>query len=403
MVLAKAVLVVALGANPSMEVLRDWTGNALENASAAKQPAFVQARTLAMVHVAMFEAINAVEKRFVPYKVAAVATPGTSADAAAAVAAHDVLAALFPSEAASFDAKLDIAMVRINDPGVRSSSVALGQRVAAAILALRAADGSDAPNTWRPVTSPGVYIPTTLPLGTSWAKVTPWVLDKADQFHPAPPPPLTSAEWARDYNEVKTLGSKASTVRTALQTETALFWVVTGPPHFVGAALSLMGNAQGRSLVQNARLLALLSMVLADGYVAIFEAKYAYNLWRPITAIRDGDLDGNDATAADFGWLPLIDTPMHPEYPCAHCINAGAAGVVLEREFGSGRVPKFQVTGPGTPSVTHTWERIADFVDEVSNARVWAGVHYRNSTAVGAAMGRKLGELACDKLLRPVK
>ncbi len=403
MVLAKAVLLVALGANPSMEVLRDWTGNALESARAAKQSAFVQARTLAMVHVAMFEAINAVERRFVPYKVAAVATPGTSAEAAAAVAAHDVLAALFPSEAASFDAKLDIAMVRITDPGVRSSSVALGQRVAAAILALRAADGSDAPNTWRPVTSPGVYIPTTLPTGTSWAKVTPWVLEKADQLRPAPPPPLTSAEWARDYNEVKTLGSKASTARTAPQTETALFWVVTGPPHFVAAALSLMGNAQGRSLVQNARLLALLSMVLADGYIAIFEAKYTYNLWRPITAIRDGDLDGNDATAADFGWVPLIDTPMHPEYPCAHCINAGGAGVVLEREFGSGRVPKFQVTGPGTPSVTHTWERIADFVDEVSNARVWAGVHYRNSTVVGAAMGRKLGEVACDKLLRPVK
>jgi len=403
MVFAKAVILVALGASPNQEVLRDWTATALEAASTAKQLAFVQARSLAMVHVAMFEAINAVEKRYTPYKVTAVATPGTSAEAAAAVAAHDVLASLYPSQAASFDAKLDIALVRVTDPGVRASSLALGQRTAAGILALRAADGSEAPSTWRPLTSPGVYIPTTLPVGTTWGKVTPWVLDKGDQLHPAPPPPLASAEWARDYNEVKSLGSKTSTTRTPAQTEIANFWIVTGPTLFLAATLSLLESAPQRSLVQNARLLALVSMALADGYIAIFEAKYAYNFWRPLTAIRNGDLDGNDSTAPDLSWLPLIDTPLHPEYPCAHCINAGAAGAVLEKEFGNGRVPKFQVTSPSVPNVTHAWERIADFVDEVSNARVWAGVHYRNSTAVGTAMGRQLGELGWQKLLRPLK
>jgi len=403
MVFANAVILVALGASPNQEVLREWTSTALEAAISAKQLPFAQARTLAMVDVAMFEAINAVEKRYAPYKVAAVATPGTSAEAAGAVAAHDVLASLFPAQAASLDAKLDIAMVRFTDPGIRASSLALGQRTAAGILALRAADGADAPSTWRPLTSPGVYIPTTLPVGTTWGKVTPWVLEKGDQLHPAPPPALASGEWARDYNEVKTLGSKASTTRTAAQTETANFWIVTGPQLFLGATLGMMGSAPDRSLVQNARLLALLSMALADGYIAIFEAKYAYNFWRPITAIRNGDLDGNDATAADLGWLPLIDTPMHPEYPCAHCINAGAAGAVLEKEFGNGRVPRFQLTSPSVPNVTHAWERIADFVEEVSNARVWAGVHYRNSTAVGTAMGRQIGELACQKLLRPLK
>lgn len=159
----------------------------------------------------------------------------------------------------------------------------------------------------------------------------------------------------------------------------------------------------GHSLVQNARLLALVSLVQADAYIAVFDAKYAFNLWRPITAIRDGDLDDNDATAPDLGWVPLLETPMHPEYPCAHCINAGAVGVVLEREFGTGRVKGMRVSSPGAPNVVHTWERVSDFVDEVSNARVWAGLHYRNSTVVGTAMGRKIGELALGRLLRPLK
>src|SRR5262249_37570509 len=156
------------------------------------------------------------------------------------------------------------------------------------------------------------------------------------------PPALGSAGWAQAYNEVKDLGGKASTTRTALQTETAKFWEMTGPGAYKEIIASAI-RAPGRSLIQNARLLALTSMAQADSYVAIFDAKYTYNLWRPVTAIRNGDLDGNDATALDSGWLPLIDTPMHPEYPCAHCINAGAVCAVLAREFG-GKVPPLTST-----------------------------------------------------------
>ncbi len=401
MSLANVVVLAALfGANPGGDVLRDWTAATLE--AAAKQPPFVQSRTMAMVHVAMFETINAIDARYTPYKVKAVATLGTSAEAAAAVAAHDVLVSLLPDQATSLDAKLNISLVRLTDPGVRASSLALGQRVAAAILALRTGDGWDAPNTWRPMTSPGVYIPTVLPVGSTWGKVTPWILEKGDQFRPAPPVPLNSSEWARDYNEVKSLGAKASTVRTPAQTTTAQFWSLTGPALYLDATEALMEGA-GHSLVQNARLLALVSLVQADAYIAVFDAKYAYNLWRPITAIRDGDLDNNDATAPDLGWVPLLEAPMHPEYPCAHCIQAGAVGVVLEREFGTGRVKGMRVSSPGAPNVVHTWEGVSDFVDEVSNARVWAGLHYRNSTVVGTAMGRKIGELALGRLLRPLK
>ncbi|HVP61177.1 MAG TPA: vanadium-dependent haloperoxidase [Myxococcaceae bacterium] len=141
-------------------------------------------------------------------------------------------------------------------------------------------------------------------------------------------------------------------------------------------------------------------MALADSYIAVFEAKYTYNFWRPLTAIRNGDQDGNDATTLEPGWLPFLETPMHPEYPCAHCINAAAVGAVLAREFG-GRVPGLKSTSMTLPGVTHTWTRVEDFTDEISKARVWAGLHYRNSTVVGVAMGKKIGELAADTALRP--
>ncbi len=400
--LAPIVLAALLGAGPARaDVLGDWTDIALTAAAAGKQPAYAQTRTLAMVHVAMFEALNAVDARYAPYKVKAVPSLGTSGEAAAAIAAHDVLLALFPGQAASLDAALDISLVRVTDAGVRASSTALGQRVAAAILALRASDGSDAPNTWRPVTAPGVYIPTTLPVGSSWAKVTPWVLEKADQFRPPPPPALTSAEWARDYNEVKSLGAKESAVRTAPQTEAALFWAVPSPPLYTAAVRAVM-DVGGRSLVQNARLLALTSMVQADAFIAVFEAKYAYNFWRPLTAIRDGDLDQNDATAPDRSWEPLVDTPLHPEYPSAHCIGAGAVAAVLEKEFGP-QLRAFRLSSPGAPKATHGFARLSDFVEEVSNARVWEGIHYRTSTTVGVAMGRSIGIYAWDKVLRPLK
>ena len=286
----------------------------------------------------------------------------------------------------------------MSDANARTSGGALGRRAAAAIVALRATDGANAVSLYRPVTSPGVYVTTALPVGVVWGKVKPWVMQSGAQFRPAAPPALSSADWARSYNEVKELGGKASTARTAAQTETAGFWEMTGAGAYKEVVASAT-RAPGRSLVQNARLLALASMALADSYIAVFDAKYTYNFWRPLTAIRNGDIDGNDATTLEAGWLPLIDIPMHPEYPCAHCINAGAVCAVLTREFG-GRVPTLSSTSSTLPGTTHTWARVDDLVDEVSNARVWGGVHYRASVVVGAAMGKKIGELVADTALR---
>ena len=147
-------------------------------------------------------------------------------------------------------------------------------------------------------------------------------------------------------------------------------------------------------------LFALANMAASDAFVAVFDAKYAFNFWRPVTAIRNGDSDGNDATAGDPAWLPFVDTPMHPEYPCAHCITAGAVATVLEAEFGTGRVPVITMTSTTAPGVTHRWERIADYVKEVDNARVWGGIHYRNSTEVGERMGRAIGNLVVTTVLQ---
>jgi len=323
----------------------------------------------------------------------------SSREADAATAAHDVLVAVVPDQKGAADPALDRSLAEVSDEKARTNGIALGRRVAAAVIALRASDGADAPSLYRPVTAPGVYVPTSLPVGFTWAKVKPWAMQSAAQFRPAAPPALSGAEWARDYEEIKQLGGKASTIRTAAQTEVARFWEVTGALAYKEVIRSAT-EVPGRSLIQNARLLAQTSMAWADSYIAVFDAKYTYNRWRPVTAIRNGDIDGNQATTADPGWLPLIDTPMHPEYPCAHCINAAAIAAVLERELG-GHSPALRSTSTTLPGVTHSWARAGDLVDEVSNARVWGGVHYRSSTVAGAAMGRQIGQLVASQTLPP--
>jgi hypothetical protein len=396
-----ALTCLLIGTSTSADVLNDWTDVCTQAVVAAKQPAFVQTRTLAMVQLAMFEAIDAIDGTYASYvPTARAATDATSSrEAAAATAAHDVLVAVIPEQKAAIDPALDRSLAEVGDAKARTNGAALGRRVAAAVVALRATDGANAPNLYRPVTTAGVYVPTALPVGVTWGKVKPWAMHSPAQFRPAAPPALSSAEWARDLNEIKQLGGKTSTSRTAAQTEAARFWEMTGAPAYKEVIRSAT-EAPGRSLVQNARLLAQTSMAWADSYIAVFDAKYTYNLWRPVTAIRNADIDGNDATALDPAWVPLIDTPMHPEYPCAHCINAAAIATVLDREFGA-RLPALRSTSSTLPGVTHVWKSVDELVDEVSNARVWGGVHYRNSAMAGAAMGRRIGQLVADTTLKP--
>jgi hypothetical protein len=239
-----------------------------------------------------------------------------------------------------------------------------------------------------------------MPAAPHWPNRKPWVMTSPDQFRPGPPPALTSAVWARDYNEIKAVGGKNSTTRTAAQTEIARFWETTAPTIYYPLARSV-ANMPGRDVTQNARLLALTGEAMDDALIAVFDAKYRYNFWRPVTAIRNGDIDGNDATEREVSWLPFIDTPMHPEYPCAHCIVSGAVGAVLAAEIGTGAVPTLSTTSPTAPGVIRSWTKIDDFVVEVANARIYDGVHYRSSTEVGTAMGKKIGALVAAKALQP--
>jgi hypothetical protein len=382
------------------DVVTEWNQQANACVLEAKIFPFAGTRVMAIVHTAMFDAINSIEGRYAPYKFKISAPTGSSAEAAGTAAAHATLVALFPEQKTALDTAYAASLAKIPEAPGKSAGISVGEDVAAKVLAWRASDGADAANTYRPPTTPGTYVSTALPIGTQWGNVTPWVMERGSEFHPAPPPALSNAEWAADYNEIKELGAKKGSRRTSEQTETARFWTITGPQSFDPIVRQLAASP-GRSLSQNARLFALVEMAVADSYIAVFEAKYSFNFWRPITAIRNGDIDGNDATDRDPTWEPLVDTPLHPEYPCAHCINSGAARAVLESEFGTGPNP-LTMTSPAAPGVLHKWATIADYAEEVSVARIYGGLHYRNSTVVGKAMGKKIGELAVQKCLKPV-
>jgi hypothetical protein len=252
------------------------------------------------------------------------------------------------------------------------------------------------PESYRPATTAGVYVPTTIPAIPQWPDRKPWMLASPSQFRPGPPPALGSERWARDYNEVKSLGAKEGSTRTADQTEIARFWEASLPSIYFGVVRSV-ADQPGRDIAQNARLFVAVSQAMDDAVIAVFDAKYRYGFWRPITAIRNGDNDGNEATERNASWTPFIETPMHPEYPCAHCIISATVGTMLQAEIGDGPMPTLTTTSYTANGAARSWKSIEDFIQEVSAARIYDGVHYRNSAEVGMAMGRKVGTLAAEK------
>ena len=385
----------------SADVVTEWNERAVAATLQAKQLPFVATRVLAMVHTAMFDAVNSIEGHYTPYKAKVAAPPHSSPEAAAVAAAYSVLLKLFPEQKNDLDAAYGASLATVPDGSGKTAGVTVGETVARKILELRASDGANAPNSYRPSTSPGLYIPTTLPIGTRWGTVTPWAMERSSQFRPSPPTALTSVEWANDYNEIRDLGAEKSTSRTAEQSDIARFWVITGPSSW-DPLVRQLASAPGRSLLANARLFARVEIAAADAYIAVFDAKYAFNFWRPITAIRNGDIDGNDATPRVPDWDPFIDTPLHPEYPCAHCITSAATGTILESEFGQGAVPVLTMTSSTAPGVVRQWTNIRNWEDEVSSARIYGGIHYRNSTVVGQSMGRKIGDLVVSKCMKPI-
>jgi len=399
LVLAIATLTGAL--RVQADVVTDANAKAAEIAS--KLPATPPAvRVMAFVQVSVFEAVNAITGRYPPLQAKINAVPGASVDAAVAAATRTALSKLMPpTQQAAIDADYEAALKLVPDGPAKTNGLAVGEQAATACL-VRVDEGLTLPDTYRPHATAGVYVPTVLPAVPNWGKRKPWVMTSGSQFRPGPPPGLTSERWARDYNEIKALGAKNSTQRTPEQTAIAKFWEATAPAVYWPVARSV-ATAPGRDVTANARLLAIAAMAMDDGLIAVFDAKYTYNLWRPVTAIRNGDADGNDATERDPSWTPFIDTPLHPEYPCAHCIVSASLGAVLQAEIGSGPAPSLSSTSHTAGGAVRSWKTVADFVQEVAVARIYDGVHYRNSAEVGTAMGRQIGELAVKSFPKPIR
>ena len=397
--LVASVLAAAFApASTRADAIIDWNTKSDEIAAQKQILPFDHSRGTAMLHVAMFEAVNTVEGRYVSYRLKLTADRTTSKEAAAASAGHDVLLALYPDQQSSLDATLATMLAGIADGEPKAKGIVLGKRAAADLIALRANDGMHAQETYRPHTTPGVYIPTVVPVFSTSGAVTPWVMTSGSQFRPPAPPALTSETWTKDVNEIRELGRIDSASRTPEQTTIGRFWFVTGPRSY-NAIVRQVAMSKDMDIVDCARLFALTSMAANDALIAVFDAKYTYNLWRPITAIRNADQTNNSATPRDASWRPLGDTPMHPEYPCAHCISSAAVSAVLQGMAGSD-IGEISMTSPTAPGVIRKWTRLQDYSDEVAMARIYAGFHYRFSTIVGKDMGKKIGELAVTTQMR---
>ena len=353
------------------------------------------------VALAMFEAVNAIDRRYESYLRLPQRDRNASQDAAAITAAYRVMVEHFPSQRSALDDAYSLAMGGIADPGQREAGRLIGEEAARAALAAGGIDPAIAQTPYRPMTEPGVWTATQLPVFEPFSLAfRPWILPRADAVRPAPPPALNSERWARDLDEVRRLGGRSSTERTPVQTLMARYRIT---PNLM-PSLRLVADAPGRRPVQNARLFALYQMIGDDTLMATVEAKLHYNFWRPVTAIRNADNDGNDATQRDPAWEPLIATPNHPEYPCAHCSFAGAFAEFMIAETGPRPAAGVRVSSRSIPNsavqALPSWE---DWVREVSFSRTLGGVHYRFSNEAGEEIGRRVARMALQNVMRPIR
>lgn len=378
------------------DVVTEWNLVAV-NASAATN-SLVESRVLAIVHASMFDAANAIERRYAHYLAEFKPPAGASMDAAVAAAAHDVLGWLFPSQMPMLDGALAATLGRIADGVSKDGGLAFGREVAQAYVAARGKDGADGraqhssapgPGQWEP--TPPARAPMALP---HWGEVTPFTAPSLAWLEVKGPPPITNEAFARDLDEVRRVGARNSTERTADQTAAAIFWIInTGVPWQFAARAA--AQQLGPSVVDNARIFALMNMAGADAYIASWGIKRKVNHWRPVTAIR------NASTNPDPAWEPLLNTPAHPEYPSGHCIYTGAAAAALQLLFNTDQVA-FSATYGGPNGVIRTWRSFSQMEKEVENARVWGGIHFRTADEHGTQMGRAIAERAVATLMRPI-
>jgi hypothetical protein len=398
-----ATAAVAGSGTESADTVTQWNLTMIAGLEAAAVPPPPSARIGAIVQASVFDAVNGIARRYTPYHVAPAAPADASRAAAAASAAYTALVALIPAQKPLFDTQLAATLAQISDdPSHPGQSVerglAWGQTVANDILAWRATDGfTTVPLPYVIGTAPGDWQPTpplfgTTPLFRQFATMTPFALTSPSQFLPPGPPPLASARYAQDLAEVQAEGSAASTVRSAEQTQTAIFWQDDTPAAVWNRVADQLAQANDTSLMQNARLLALMNIALADATIAVWNAKNTYNFWRPVTAIR---------VATDPAWTPLLPTPVFQEYPSAHSGVSGAATSVLAAFYGN--ATSFTITSAGLPGVQRDFMSFSSAVQQVEDARIYAGFHFRFSCTDGATLGAQVASYVTHTLMQPLR
>src|SRR6266496_1758064 len=368
------------------------------------QPSSIHStRNFAIVHAAMYDAVNNIEAKFSPYLVSLPNVPRSASEIAATdAAAHDVLVSLYPAFQASLDRELQQDLVQLPDNERKAQGVAIGQAVAAQLLVARSSDGANVtPPLYLPGSQPGDYQltpPNFAPADfTQWPKVTPFALEQANEFRPGPPPALTSALYTEAFNEVKSLGFINSTTRTAEQTQIGQFWN-GNIQDFWNEIAQTAALAHHLNLEHTARLFALLNISLADTGIAFFDAKYMYNFWRPVTAVRLADTDGNPQTDPDPTWLPLgTKTAPDPSYPGAHSAISKAGATVLGFYFGNQF--HFDVTSESLAGVTRHFTSFSTAAEEAGLSRIYAGQHFRTDHIAGKGLGGQVAESIDENIL----
>jgi hypothetical protein len=380
------------------DMVIQWNDSVLDAIRVDKTPPPKAARALAIVHTSVYDAVNAIDRTHKPYAVDVPALPGTSAEAAVAAAAHRTLVSLFPAQAATFDTEFTASLATITDGSAETNGVALGNLVADRILALRANDGSTAVVTYTPGSDPGDWIPTPPAFAPAllpqWPNVTPFAMKSGSQFTPHGIPSLTSEAYAAALNEVKEIGSATSATRTADQTAIAKFWAngsgTATPPGHLNLMAQAAAEVEGNTLSQNARLFAEINVAMADAAIMAWDAKFDTNFWRPVTAIRAADTDGNSDTTPDASWTPLLVTPPFPTYVSGHSSFSGAAAAVLKNFFGRDNIA-FTLASENATVADRSYTSFSQAAQESADSRMYGGIHFRFDNEDGLTAGTKLG------------
>jgi hypothetical protein len=403
----KTPRVAHIAQRPPTDIILQWNKLALRAIKAERTPPPVAARNLAIVHVAMYDAVNAVQRTHQPFLVNITSEAGTSAEAAAAVAAHCALLSLYPKYTPTFDAELDKSLEWISEGAGKTAGVNLGHSVAEKVLALRSRDFATQ-SAYRARAELGRWEPThpdyRAPLLPQWASVRPFTLRDVTGLRPSGPPALLSDEFAQSFREVKALGAINSQARTQDQTEIARFWAdgegtVTPPGHWNQIA-QIMAIDRGNTLVENARLFAMLNVALADIAIVCWDCKYHFDFWRPVTAIRNAQRLNNPALEADADWTPLLPTPPFPSYTSGHSSFSAAGATVLAEFLGTDDF-RFSTTSDDLPGVTRSFAKFSAAAQEAGLSRIYGGIHWDCDNRDGLAGGKKIGQYVSRSFFQP--